>query len=217
VQRAPQPIDYGRLTLQCEQRDEGKFLGITLPGGRQLNYPFVKLITNRFARWAVEFMDNSAVNGGWAPCNHGAGCYGGLWTENIVSGIARDLLAAAMQRLEAAGYPVVLHVHDEIVCELLNGAGSLQEFEALITRLPDWAAGMPIAAKVRNGPRFAEVDIAVEHVPGSFATMPQARPAKRKPTVTLFTPASFGTAINDIIFANVLAWAIGRAAKGIPQ
>jgi DNA polymerase len=219
VQRAPQPIDHGRLTLQCEQLGESKFLRITLPSGRQLSYPFVKLITNRFARWAVEFMDNSAVNGGWVPCNHGAGCYGGLWTENIVSGIARDLLAAAMVRLEAAGYPVVLHVHDEIVCELLVGEGSLEEFKYLIERLPDWAAGMPVAAKVRNGPRFAEAetDIAIVHVPGSFATVAQAKPAKRKAPILSSTPATFDTAINEDIFANVLAWAIGRMRKGIRQ
>jgi DNA polymerase len=217
VQRAPQPIDYGRLTLQCEQLGEARFLFITLPSGRRLTYPFAKLMTNRFDRWAVEFMDNSAVNGGWVPCNHGAGCYGGLWTENIVSGIARDLLAAAMQRLEAAGYPVVLHVHDEIVCELPGGEGSLEEFKYLIERLPDWAAGMPVAAKVRNGPRFAEVAVPVVHVPGSFATMAQTRPAKRKAPVLSFVPTTFDTVINEDIFANVLAWAIGRMAKGIRQ
>jgi DNA polymerase len=57
-----------------------------------------------------------------------------------VQAIARDLLAAAIMRLEAADYPVVLHVHDEVVCEVpLNGAHTVAEFQALVNQLPEWA------------------------------------------------------------------------------
>src|SRR5262249_28796434 len=72
---------------------------------------------------------------------------------------------AAMQRLETAGYPIVLHVHDEIVTEARDGFGSVEEFQRIITTLPDWAEGLPVAAKVRNGPRFCKV-----------ATEPEAAP-----------------------------------------
>ena len=102
----------------------------------------------------VMFKDNAA--GKWVDCRYGQGAYGGLWTENIVQAIARDLLAAAMMRLEAAGYHIVLHVHDEIVAEAPIEFGSIEEFQRLITTLPDWAAGLPIAAKVRNGERFSK-------------------------------------------------------------
>ena len=89
--------------------------------------------------------------GKWSDCRFGQGAYGGLWTENIVSAIARDLLAGAMLRLEAAGYPMVLTVHDEVVVEVPDGFGSLDEFRRLIVATPDWADGiLPIAAKVRE-------------------------------------------------------------------
>ena len=52
--------------------------------------------------------------------------YGGRWVENAVSGFCRDLLANAMLNLEAAGYPIVLSVHDEVVAEVPESFGSSQ-------------------------------------------------------------------------------------------
>jgi DNA polymerase bacteriophage-type len=68
--------------------------------------------------------------------SHGHGAYSGLWIENVVSGIARDLLAEAMLRIEAAGYPIILHVHDEIVAEVPHRSGRSEEFIRLMTRRP---------------------------------------------------------------------------------
>jgi DNA polymerase bacteriophage-type len=135
---------------------DGKFLRITLPSGRSLSYPFPRLEAGKFGNPMVVFQDTSG--GKWGDCRFGQGAYGGLWTENVVQAIARDLLAAAMQRLEAAGYSIVLHVHDEAVCEVPDGFGSLDEFRALVTTVPDWAAGLPVAAKAREGQRFSKAD-----------------------------------------------------------
>jgi hypothetical protein len=133
---------------------DGEFLRITLPSGRALSYPSPRLARDKFDNAIVIFKD--AAGGKFVDCRFGQGAYGGLWAENIVQAVSRDLLAAAMHRLEAAGYPVVLHVHDEIVCEAPIEFGGIEEFRRLITTLPDWAEGLPIAAKVRNGPRFAK-------------------------------------------------------------
>jgi DNA polymerase len=59
-----------------------------------------------------------------------------------------------MIRIEAAGYPIVLHVHDEIVCEVPTGFGSTDEFIELMTRNPVWAPELPIAASAWVGPRY---------------------------------------------------------------
>jgi DNA polymerase len=116
IQRAPQEIDYGKLTLRCEKLHEVPFLLIRLPSGRDLAYPFAKLIRNDRGDRAVTFKDNAL--GQWVEVRQGRGVWGGIFTANIVSGIARDRIAAAMLRLEAAGYPVVIHVHDQIACEV---------------------------------------------------------------------------------------------------
>jgi DNA polymerase len=65
-------------------------------------------------------MDNQL--GKWAPVRYGQGVWGGTFTENLTRAIARDHLAAALLRLEAAGYPVVLHVHDSICVEVPDGS-----------------------------------------------------------------------------------------------
>jgi DNA polymerase len=135
---------------------EVPFLFAVLPSRRRTAYPYPRLITNRFGNSAVTFRDNAG--GKFVDCNHGMGAYGGSLMENVVQATARDLLSSAMQHLEAAGYRIVLHIHDEIVAEVPLDFGSVDEFKRLMTMLPDWADGLPLAAKVRNGQRFAKIE-----------------------------------------------------------
>jgi len=134
-------------------KSTGAFLLLKLPSGRKLSYPQPRAVGDA-ERQHVVFTDNAA--GQFKDCRNGQGAYGGLWTENVVSGIARDLLAEAMLRIEAAGYPIVLHVHDEVVAEMPKGFGSTDEFTQLMIRKPAWALDLPIAAKAWTGKRYTK-------------------------------------------------------------
>jgi len=72
--------------------------------------------------------------------------YGGKLCENVVQAIARDILTFAMKNIERAGYAIALHVHDEIVSEVVEGTGSIEEFERIMATMPTWAADWPIRA-----------------------------------------------------------------------
>jgi len=72
--------------------------------------------------------------------------YGGKLCENVVQAIARDILTFAMKNVERAGYAIALHVHDEIVSEVVEATGSIEEFERIMATMPTWAADWPIRA-----------------------------------------------------------------------
>ncbi len=80
--------------------------------------------------------------------------YGGKLAENVTQAVSRDLLGAALVRLEEHGYRVVLHVHDSIAAEVPVGQGSVEEFCSLMSTAPLWAAGCPISVEGYRSPHF---------------------------------------------------------------
>jgi DNA adenine methylase len=84
--------------------------------------------------------------------------FSGKWCENIVSAVCRDLLAHAMLRCEAAGLPVVLHAHDEIVAEVDDGEAlpCLRRLAEIMSTPPSWAAGFPLAVEAWASGRYGK-------------------------------------------------------------
>ena len=117
-------------------------LVIALPSGRELIYPSPRVGENRFGGESITFM-GLGLNRKWGRIE----TYGGKLVENIVQATARDVLAHSMATLEAAGYPTVMHVHDEVITEVPYGHGSVEELCALMSRGPRWSKGLPLAAE----------------------------------------------------------------------
>lgn len=80
--------------------------------------------------------------------------YGGLLCENNTQATARDILVNGMFKAEAAGYPIILTVYDEIIAEVPRGTKDVRDFEKLICELPPWAEGLPIAAGGYTAKRY---------------------------------------------------------------
>ena len=132
-------------------RYRGDVLSIRLPSGRSLSYhePRLTSTVHRLARrpaWSLSYMghntDPKKGRIGWTRLQ----TYGPKLCENCSQAISRDILAHALKAVEAAGYPVVLHVHDEIVAEVPKGFGSVEDFERIMGNLPPWCADWPVRA-----------------------------------------------------------------------
>jgi hypothetical protein len=81
--------------------------------------------------------------------------YGGKLAENVVQAASRDMLGAAIVRMEAEGMPVVLHVHDEVVASL-RSRSLFPRFMELMTLTPPWADGFPLDAEGGVMPRYSK-------------------------------------------------------------
>ena len=125
-------------------------LRLKLPSGRSISYPHARLVPGKFENGMadIEFHDNSRAQ--WRPYRG----WFGVFVENAVSGIARDLLAAAIVRFEERGHRVVHHCHDEITVESPLGALSENAFKAILLEAPPWAQGLPLSGKVHIGAHY---------------------------------------------------------------
>ena len=113
---------------------------LRLRSGRYLCYPQPKIGINRFGYESITFMGINTVKK-WDRIE----TYGAKLVENIVQATSRDLLAGAMRRLETAGNPVVMHIHDEAVIDAPTDR-SLDTIVKIMTEVPDWADGLILNA-----------------------------------------------------------------------
>ena len=116
-------------------------LFVMLPSGRKLAYVKPRLAVNKFGREGLTY-EGILENKKWGRIE----TYGPKLVENIVQGTARDLLAEAMLRVERKGYPIVMHCHDEIIAEVPEGMGSVEEMCEVMAVRPSWAEGLPLRA-----------------------------------------------------------------------
>ena len=125
-------------TLGLTIKASKNWLLIKLPSGRSLCYPAPQLMED-----AITYMGIDQFSRKWVRQY----THGGKLFENLCQAIARDIMAANMPLIEAAGYTTVLTVHDEIIAE----APDRSEFNAkhlasLLSAHPEWAPDIPLAA-----------------------------------------------------------------------
>lgn len=142
---------------------DGADLLLGLPSGRRLRYPDAKVENEERE---MVFLDDdgreaATTIGGPQVCASMPEVktfHGGLFVENVVQALARDVLAEAILRIEAGDLPVVLHVHDEVVVEVpeADGDAALAAVIEELRRPPPWAADLPLDAEGWVGPRYGK-------------------------------------------------------------
>jgi len=144
-------IKCGRVTWYVK----GGFLHCELPSGRSILYrdPEIKMVRTSWgeSRPGLRYMSVNGVTRKWERTH----TYGGKIVENITQAVARDIMANAMLlAYEGEIYDMVFSVHDELVCEVDLGEGSVVDFEDLMSSIPPSVQGCPITAEAERLIRY---------------------------------------------------------------
>jgi len=121
-------------------------MAIKLPSGRRLFYQSPSFTQNKWGKKSIRYRGMNQETKQWEWVD----TYGGKIVENCVQGIARDLLADAMRRVDAAGFEIVMHVHDELVCEIADDEkadGKLEQILKLMASTDEVYSGVPFPAE----------------------------------------------------------------------
>lgn len=137
------PTTIKQKNLHFHVEDDALY--IELPSGRHLVYLHPHLGQNRFGSDAILYTGlggSKTTAGRWGTLE----TYGGKLSENLVQAIARDCLCAAMKRLTDAGYKICAHIHDEVILEMPEGKGSLDDAVRIMCQNEPWNEGLVMNA-----------------------------------------------------------------------
>lgn len=151
------------FTKEKGERVPGWWLKVELPSGRVLSYPGIGISVEKQIdedddrteyRERIRYMGENQTTRQWGKQY----TYGGKLAENITQALCRDLLAVALVRVDKEpGWDIILHIHDELVCETPNTEEySVSKLEAMMCELPSWAKGFPLAAEGAELMRYAK-------------------------------------------------------------
>jgi DNA polymerase I-like protein with 3'-5' exonuclease and polymerase domains len=143
--RNPKVVAYWNKFTRLAQMSVGNGeFGIELPSGRVLHY-------RGLIRRGNDVCCNLATEDGYRESR----LWGGLLTENIVQATARDVFVWFILRLEAAGWRIILHCHDEYALEVDRDV-SVEDVIALLREPPPWASDLPLDASAWAGTCYAK-------------------------------------------------------------
>ena len=129
---------------------EAGMLFIRLPSGRRIAYAKPRLEDNSMGRTSITYLGVNQNNKSWCRLE----TYGGKLVENIVQATARDCLAEAMLKLDAAGYEILMHVHDEVIIEAEPVAGELERVIKIMSENVSWNRGLKLDADGYTTPYY---------------------------------------------------------------
>ena len=130
------------ISREFDYAQNRDYMTILLPSGRKLFYIDPQIGSNKWDSPSLSYMGMDQTTKRWKRIE----TYGGKLVENIVQAIARDCLALSIERLKAAGYNVVFHIHDEVVIECEKDKASLDDVVRIMSEPIPWALDLPLGA-----------------------------------------------------------------------
>lgn len=144
IMRKGEIVKLRNIAFLHEETNGLPFLFIRLPSGRKLAYPRPRLVPHpRYeGKMQITFFGRSGVTTSW----NSSDTYGGKLVENIAQAVAADIMCTGAQNAENAGYGVMALIHDQALSYTAPGQ-TAGRFVELLTNMPAWADGLPIAAE----------------------------------------------------------------------
>jgi hypothetical protein len=163
-------VQCGKVAFEYNKQIDILFM--ELPSSRRISYPQPQIVEDSYYGLQIEAY-HWGEKGQWQSRR----IWWGTFVDNMCQGTARDILFEAMLRLEAANFPVTLHVHDQVLCEIpkAGAVARFVEFCRILEEPPVWAPDIPLMVEGRLCERFDKVEWVPEEDP------PEPPPAAAAP------------------------------------